>query len=38
LYAKEYKVWIVHEAVTPKIVKTFDTFKFFWAAKITLVN
>jgi hypothetical protein len=31
-------VWIAHEAVTPRIAKAFDTFKLFWATKITLVN
>ncbi len=36
--AKEYKAWIACEAIHPKIVKTFDSFKTFWAAKITLVN
>jgi hypothetical protein len=29
LYAKEYKVWIAHKAVTPRIVETFNTFKLF---------
>jgi hypothetical protein len=38
LYAKEYKAWISREAVPPRIVKTFDTFKLFWAAKIMVVN
>jgi hypothetical protein len=38
MYAKEYKAWIPHEAIHPRIVKTFDSFKTFWAAKITLVN
>jgi hypothetical protein len=38
LYAKEYKAWIAREAITPRIIKTFDTFKLFWAAKITLIN
>jgi hypothetical protein len=26
------------EAICPKIVKNLDSFKTFWAAKITLVN
>jgi hypothetical protein len=38
VYAKEYKAWIARKAVTPKIVETFNTFKLFWAAKITLIN
>jgi hypothetical protein len=38
MYAEEYKVWIAWEAIRPKVIKTFDTFKTFWAAKITLVN
>jgi hypothetical protein len=38
LYANEYKAWIACKFVIPKIVETFDTFKSFWAAKITLVN
>jgi hypothetical protein len=38
MYAKEYKVWIARESQRPKIVKTFDTFKTFWATKIMLVN
>ncbi len=38
VYAKEYKAWIARKAVIPKIVETFNTFKLFWATKITLVN
>jgi hypothetical protein len=38
MYAKEYKAWIAHKAIRPKIVETFDSFKTFWVAKITLVN
>jgi hypothetical protein len=38
LYTKECKAWIACKAVTPKIVKTYNTFKSFWAAKIMLVN
>ncbi len=38
MYAKEYKAWIAREAICPRIVKTFNSFKTFWAAKITLVN
>jgi hypothetical protein len=38
MYAKEYKAWIARKSKRPRIVKTFDTFKTFWAAKITLVN
>jgi hypothetical protein len=38
MYAKEYKAWIVRKAIHPRIIKTFNSFKTFWAAKITLVN
>jgi hypothetical protein len=38
MYAEEYKAWIAREAIQPRVTKTFDTFKTFWAAKITLVN
>jgi hypothetical protein len=38
MYAKEYKAWITREAICPRIIKTFDSFKTFWAAKITPVN
>jgi hypothetical protein len=38
MYAKEYKAWIAREAIHPRIIKTFDSFKTFWVAKITLVN
>jgi hypothetical protein len=38
MYAKEYKAWIACKAIYPRIVKTFDSFKTFWVAKITLVN
>ncbi len=38
MYAKEYKAWIARKSERPRIVKTFDTFKTFWATKITLVN
>jgi hypothetical protein len=38
MYSKEYKAWIACEAIRPRIVKTVNTFKTFWAAKITLVN
>jgi hypothetical protein len=38
MYAKEYKGWIAREAERPRIVKMFNTFKTFWAAKIMLVN
>jgi hypothetical protein len=38
LHTKEYKAWITRKAITPKIVKTFDTFKLFWAAKIMLLD
>ncbi len=38
MYSKEYKAWIARESIRPAITKTFDTFKTFWAAKITLVN
>ena len=30
--------WIAREAIRLRIVKTFDTFKTFWADKIALVN
>jgi hypothetical protein len=35
---KVYKAWITCKAVTPRIIKTFNTFKLFWATKIMLVN
>jgi hypothetical protein len=35
---KEYKAWIAREAIRPRIVKTIDTVKTFWATKIILVN
>jgi hypothetical protein len=38
MYAEEYKAWIARKAIRPRIVKTFISFKTFWAAKITLVN
>ena len=38
MYAKEYKSWIAREAICPRIIETFDTFKPFWAKKISLVN
>jgi hypothetical protein len=38
MYAEEYKAWIARESRCLKIVKTFDRFKTFWAAKIMLVN
>ncbi len=38
MYGKEYKAWIACEAIRPRIIETVDTFKTFWAAKITLVN
>jgi hypothetical protein len=38
MYAKEYKAWIAREAIRPRIVETFDSFKTFWAARITPVN
>ncbi len=38
MYAKEYKAWIARKAIRPRIVEIFDSFKTFWAAKITLVN
>jgi hypothetical protein len=38
MYGEEYKAWIACEAIHPHIVEMFDTFKTFWAAKITLVN
>jgi hypothetical protein len=42
LYSEEYKQWIArgkaNAAATPQIVETFNSFKTFWAEKITLVN
>ncbi len=38
MHAEEHKAWIAREAIYPRIVKTVDSFKTFWAAKITLVN
>ncbi len=38
MYGEEYKAWIAREAIRPCIVETVDTFKVFWATKITLVN
>ena len=38
LYAEEYKSWIARATATPRIIETLDTFKTFWADKITLVN
>ncbi len=38
MYGKEYKAWIACKAICPRIVKMVNTFKMFWAAKITLVN
>jgi hypothetical protein len=37
MYGEEYTLWIAQESIRPAIVETFDTFKMFWAAKITLV-
>jgi hypothetical protein len=38
MYSEEYKAWIACKSICPAITETFDTFKTFWAAKITLVN
>jgi hypothetical protein len=38
MYSKEYKAWITCETVCPRINETVNTFKTFWAVKITLVN
>jgi hypothetical protein len=38
MYGKEYKAWIACKAVCPCTVKMVNTFKTFWAAKITLIN
>jgi hypothetical protein len=38
MYVKEYKARIAREAIHPQIFETFDTFKTFCEAKITLVN
>ncbi len=35
---KEYKAWIACKAIRPRIIKTVNTFKMFWATKIILVN
>jgi hypothetical protein len=38
MYTEEYKAWITCEAIHPRNIKTFNSFKTFWEAKITLVN
>jgi hypothetical protein len=38
MYSEEYKARIACEAIRPRIVETFDSFKSFWADKISLVN
>jgi hypothetical protein len=38
MHAEEYKAWIARKVIRPRIIKTFNSFKIFWAAKITLVN
>ncbi len=38
MYGKEYKAWITHKALHPHISEMVNTFKTFWAAKITLLN
>ena len=38
LYTEEYKSWIAQATATPRIVKTLNTFKMFWADKIMLVK
>jgi hypothetical protein len=38
MYNEEYKAWIACKSKCPRIIKTFDTFKMFWAAKNTLFN
>jgi hypothetical protein len=38
MHAKKYKAWIAGKAIRLRILKTFDSFKAFWAANITLVN
>ncbi len=38
MYGKEYKAWIACKALRPRIAKMVDTFRTFWATKITLVN
>ncbi|KAL3792547.1 hypothetical protein ACHAW5_007907, partial [Stephanodiscus triporus] len=38
MYSEEYKQWIAREAISPKVIETFDSFKKFWADKIALVN
>jgi hypothetical protein len=38
MYCKEYKAWITCKAIRPRIIEMVNTFKTFWAAKITLLN
>ena len=38
LYVEEYKSWIAQATATARVVETVNTFKMFWADKITLVN
>ena len=38
LYVEEYKQWISQATATPLIAEMLDTFKTFWADKITFVN
>jgi hypothetical protein len=38
LYAEEYKSWIAQATATPQVVEVLNTFKTFWADKITIVN
>ena len=38
LFAEEYKSWIAQATATPHVIEMLDTFKTFWADKITLVN
>ncbi len=38
MYAEEYTSWIAQATATPRIIETLDTFKKFWADKITLAN
>jgi len=38
MYSEEYKNWIARENETPPIVEKIDSFKEYWADRITLVN
>ncbi len=38
MYAKENKIWILHENTVPPIVELINSFKEYWANAIALVN